>query len=203
MYFILLLLIYDIKTELTQLSSSRQQQWMLSCCLETLFSIKLLCSFQGKGSMKTYWLLEREPTEDSTSRCPFGSILLEELKKVKGSDEMFNENNNLHATEQGDNTPEYSNLRTFYSPVSFDDVKRSKSSQSTPSESPAKHINLSRTHSGHSTNNYTELVSQKSALSSSKEREMVIIKNNIDKNNKDNNKLLYDPSGTSKTCVVL
>lgn len=87
--------------------------------------------------MKTYWLLGKEPVESSNAHCPFSSILLGELSKVKGGDDVFaatkRKNLKEHGSEHHDDRSLY-----MYSPVSFDDVKRSKSCNMTPTDSPLK-----------------------------------------------------------------
>jgi len=87
--------------------------------------------------MKTYWLKGREPTENANPRCPFGSLLLEELSKMKGNDTNIFASQNYNTK----NSNELGELRSLYSPVSFEDVKRTKSGTSTPGLSPARRNN--------------------------------------------------------------
>lgn len=106
---------------------------------------------KGKGSMKTYWLLGKETgmQEHEVPSCPFGSILLEELSKVKGREDLEASrnfrNDDFETTRNIKNTvsiietpPPPSEHRPVYSPVSFDDVKRVRSAGTSPRESPAR-----------------------------------------------------------------
>ncbi|XP_052234216.1 soluble guanylate cyclase 88E-like [Dreissena polymorpha] len=90
---------------------------------------------KGKGEMKTYWLLGKDPVESSIAHCPFGSILLGELSNVKGSKDACTATKRKNRNEFGSERHE---VRSLYSPVSFEDVKRSKSWNSTPTDSPSK-----------------------------------------------------------------
>lgn len=89
--------------------------------------------------MKTYWLLGKDTNGDGEAvpKCPFGSILLEELSKVKGSDDFENRLNKKNSANDCE-TPAFPDMRSLYSPVSFEDVKRSRSAGTSPRESPAK-----------------------------------------------------------------
>ena len=153
-----------------------------------------VATLQGKGSMKTYWLLGREQSEDSSNpaHCPFGSILLEELSKVTGKGEKL---------QNTKNSNEFSEMRSLYSPVSFEDVKRSKSTTNTPTASPSHKSNIIR----QSSNNYNDLMSSRTGETPTKDREVVIIRNKIRNNASQdtNTKYPYEYSHSSKTCTLL
>ena len=100
--------------------------------------------------MKTYWLLGKETgAPEMVPTCPFGSILLEELSKVKGREDLEASrnfrNDDFETTRNFKNTvsiietpPPPSEHRPVYSPVSFEDVKRVRSAGTSPRESPAR-----------------------------------------------------------------
>lgn len=154
--------------------------------------------------MKTYWLLGREPVENANARCPFGSILLEEISKVKSNDEVFT------AKVKNVNEQEYSELRSLYSPVSFEDVKRTKSANTTPHNSPAKKLNLFPDHYSNAgegrgrVNNNHDTCNNKHEIEHL--NDVVLIKNKIQHEDTDTNKIHYSPSDCnhpSKSCQIL
>lgn len=160
--------------------------------------------FQGKGTMKTYWLLGREPTESAHARCPFGSILLEELSKVKANEEVFAPKvNNVNESL------DYPELRSLYSPVSFEDVKRTKSTCTTPHSSPAKRSNLhpdnySNAREEHGTvNNNQDTFNHRNDLDTSKE--VNVIKNRFQRDGGDRHKIHFskDYNDPSRSCKIL
>lgn len=154
--------------------------------------------------MKTYWLLGREPYENSQGRCPFGSILLEELSKVKNNEDVF-----TAKTPDYRDHSDYSELRSLYSPVSFEDVKRTRSNTATPAGSPARKINNSVQQYSRANNN--KLSEEDAGLSVKeyspvKEKDMLIVRKNVLHKSNDTNKLQYTPfeyGQTSKTCQLL
>jgi len=169
--------------------------------------ILLLFDLQGKGIVKTYWLLGREPTESPHARCPFGSILLEEISKVKSNEDVFS------GKFKNVNEYEHSELRSLYSPVSFEDVKRTKSANNTPQSSPAKRSNLHCDYhhdintegQGQCTvnNNQDSYNNRQHDIDTLKE---VLIKNKIQQDVNDTNKIHYRPSEynhPSKSCQIL
>lgn len=151
--------------------------------------------------MKTYWLMGREPVESSQARCPFGSILLGELSKVKRSnDDVF------PSTKSGLNEhSDFVELRSLYSPVSFEDVKRTMSNNATPKVSPAKNTNLNQHLHGRSTNNNNSECTGSLTPTEHfpvKEPDLIIIKKNVLHDAGDTNRL-YEYENTSKTCQLL
>lgn len=153
--------------------------------------------FQGKGQMKTYWLLGRDPTENSQAKCPFGSILLEELSKVKSPDVVFSAETVKH--EGPNQHSDYTELRQLYSPVSFEDVRRTINSShtTTPVDSPRKHVTL-RVEDAEAERSDGNAIQ--------KDNGVVIIKNNILNTSEDTNKMeymSYQYGRTSKTCHIV
>ena len=159
---------------------------------------------QGKGSMKTYWLLAKEPSEEAVSRCPFGSILLEELSKVKGSDEYEN-NRNLRSAIDYDSSP-HSEMRSLYSPVSFEDVKRTMASVDPPGESSTKLCQNNDQSRSRDNKNSEKLNGNRDfMLSSSGAGEVVTVKNQIhfDPNRVNNTLYQNESEAKSQTCLIL
>ena len=146
--------------------------------------------------MKTYWLRGRETVEDATSTCPFGSLLLEELSKVKGSEEIKN-NKNRELVNEAD-------VRSIYSPVSFEDVKRTKDTIGTPNQSPAKHTNFVHVQKMNISNNGYGSCPQSKPLMSV-DKDLFIIHNKIQNNNdvEKPSKLFKEEVVQSQTCVIL
>ncbi|XP_060566942.1 soluble guanylate cyclase 88E-like isoform X2 [Ruditapes philippinarum] len=157
---------------------------------------------KGKGQMKTYWLLGRDPVESTQAKCPFGSILLEELSKVKSKNEdIFTSSKSGGLNDQAD----FAELRSLYSPVSFEDVKKTMSNNASPKDSPAKKTNLSpRLHRHGKNNNHSEGTASQASNEHCpvKDKSMFIIRKNDLRKPGERNKM-YDYQNTSKTCQLL
>lgn len=87
--------------------------------------------FQGKGIMKTYWLLGKRK-EEVDLVCPFSGMRIQELEKKLESHEQNMKNEKF-------------DLRSLYSPVSFEDIVKSKSATATPTTTPVKKQNTDST----------------------------------------------------------
>ncbi|XP_053385203.1 soluble guanylate cyclase 88E-like [Mercenaria mercenaria] len=159
-------------------------------------------SVKGKGHMKTYWLLGRDPVESSQAKCPFGSILLEELSKVKSnSEDVFTSSRFGGVNEHSD----FAELRSLYSPVSFEDVKKTMSANASPKDSPAKKINLNPCLYGNGKiNNNSECTGSQTSSEHCpvKDKDMYIIRKNDLRKTNDTNRM-YEYQNTSKTCQLL
>ena len=154
--------------------------------------------------MKTYWLLGKEPSEEAISRCPFGSILLEELSKVKGSDEFENSINWRNTSEC--DSPPHSEMRSLYSPVSFEDVKRTMSAVDTPRDSPSK-LCQNNDHLKCKDNKNSEILNgnREFLMNSAGTGDVMTIKNQIHMDPNRGNNTLYqiDDRNKSQTCFIL
>ncbi|KAJ8299769.1 hypothetical protein KUTeg_023829 [Tegillarca granosa] len=84
---------------------------------------------KGKGTMKTYWLLAKN--QEGKPICPFSSVIMDELAKA---DHIPDGSEHLANVERSDSVE----IRNVYSPVSFADVARNKSSTTSPGSSPLK-----------------------------------------------------------------
>lgn len=155
-------------------------------------------SVKGKGHMKTYWLLGREPVENSQAKCPFGSILLEELSKVKSKGEDVFPAMKAGLNEHND----FPELRSLYSPVSFEDVKRTLSNTNTPRDSPVKRTNLTVHERNKNNNSECTGAQTPNEHCPIKETDMIILKKNMLHKAGDTNRL-YEYGNTSKTCKIL
>lgn len=169
---------------------------------QILNSYFLLLILQGKGQMKTYWLLGRDPVESTQAKCPFGSILLEELSKVNtNKEDVFSSSKAAGVNEQAD----FAELRSLYSPVSFEDVKKTMSNNASPKDSPAKKINSSpRMHRHGKNNNNSECTASQASSEHCpiKDKNMFIIRKNDLRKPNERNKM-YEYQNTSKTCQLL
>ena len=98
-------------------------------CLSAVCPCVCLCvclCIQGKGNMKTYWLLGRENDPDRLPRCPFAQLMEQEKQ-------LLTQRTRSHSADLSH--------RSIYSPVSFDDLNvdstRKATPKSTPQQSPA------------------------------------------------------------------
>ncbi|KAL5006686.1 hypothetical protein ScPMuIL_015492, partial [Solemya velum] len=82
-------------------------------------------SVKGKGIMKTYWLLGKRKDD---LVCPFSGMRIQELERK------------LESHEQNVKKEKF-DMRSLYSPVSFEDIVKSKSTSTTPITTPVKKKN--------------------------------------------------------------